>query len=215
MKLLLTTLFSIAVLAIQAQDVRITKIDLEYSMVTITNIGTGMINVDTYWLCNFPVYRQIQAADLVVGNTILNTGESIVVYFNALTGSDGECGLYTTNTFANSLAMVDYMEWGNAGHTRESVAVGAGVWNTGDFVPGVESFEFIGSSGDHGAAFWTSVIYGCTYPDADNYDPQATYDDGTCTGPSGSGCVGDLNNSLHVDTSDLLIFLGAFGNVCN
>ncbi|MGK0278337.1 MAG: hypothetical protein ACI9RU_001099, partial [Litorivivens sp.] len=28
------------------------------------------------------------------------------------------------------------------------------------------------------------------------------------------GCVGDLNDDLVVDTSDLLIFLGVFGTVC-
>ena len=47
--------------------------------------------------------------------------------------NDGEFGLYTTNSFGSSSAITDYVEWGSTGHGRSSVAVGAGIWTTGDF----------------------------------------------------------------------------------
>ena len=68
---------------------------------------------------------------------------------------------------------------------------------------------------------------GCTYPEACNYDEFATADNGACVFPevgydcqgnstgTGSTCVGDLNNSGAVETSDLLVLLSAFGNTCD
>lgn len=53
---------------------------------------------------------------------------------------------------------------------------------------------------------------GCTYPDADNYDPLAEQDDQTCIFDS---CLGDFNNNQIVDTLDLLEFLGIFGMICD
>jgi hypothetical protein len=79
---------------------------------------------------------------------------------------------------------------------------------------------------------------GCTYSDATNYDPTATFDDGSCeydlpsicgsgtyfdatTGTclpdgtgTGDGCPGDLNDDGFVNTNDLLAFLAVFGNAC-
>jgi len=55
--------------------------------------------------------------------------------FNTIAANDGEMGLYTTNNFGSSAAIIDYVEWGSTGHGRSSVAVAAGIWTTGDFVP--------------------------------------------------------------------------------
>lgn len=52
---------------------------------------------------------------------------------------------------------------------------------------------------------------GCTYPDADNYDPLAEQDDQTCIFDS---CLGDFNNNQVIDTLDLLEFLSVFGATC-
>jgi uncharacterized protein (TIGR02145 family) len=83
--------------------------------------------------------------------------------------------------------------------------------------------------------------YGCTYADATNYDSTATIDDGSCVyavcdvtsndqevydgayaagvasvvcPDGGSSCPGDLDNDGAVATSDLLIFLSAYGDTC-
>ena len=68
-------------------------------------------------------------------------------------------------------------------------------------------------------------IMGCTYPDASNYgvyadgtvipeDQLPTNDDGSCTFDTANPCPTDLNGDGGTTTSDLLIFLGAFGTDC-
>jgi hypothetical protein len=59
------------------------------------------------------------------------------------------------------------------------------------------------------------MTMGCTYEDADNYDPSATTDDGSCEFDSGGSCPGDLNGDGQVGTPDLLQFLSAFGTGCD
>ena len=60
----------------------------------------------------------------------------------------------------------------------------------------------------------TYDCYGCTYPDAENFTNGATVDDGTCTFDIVNPCPSDLNGDGTVTTSDLLVFLGAFGAIC-
>ena len=63
-----------------------------------------------------------------------------------------------------------------------------------------------------------SCLYeGCTYDAASNYDPNANYDDGSCEGFAGdvNDCPQDLDGDGSVSTSDLLVFLGAFGTICD
>jgi hypothetical protein len=76
---------------------------------------------------------------------------------------------------------------------------------------------------------------GCTYPTANNYNPNATNDDGSCLYDDcdlNSGydagydagvasvecpeddCPSDLNNDGAISTADLLLFLSDFGTIC-
>ena len=55
---------------------------------------------------------------------------------------------------------------------------------------------------------------GCTYPDAANYNDAALSDDGSCTFDIANPCPADLNGDGSITTGDLLIFLGAFGTIC-
>lgn len=58
-------------------------------------------------------------------------------------------------------------------------------------------------------------IPGCTYPDALNYNPAATFDDLSCDFdcPANS-CQGDYNSDGMINTTDLSAFLAAFGSFC-
>lgn len=61
-------------------------------------------------------------------------------------------------------------------------------------------------------------VYGCTYDSADNYDPMATADDGSCVGFEGANngaCVFDGNGDGGVGTTDLLGLLSEFGEDCD
>ena len=61
----------------------------------------------------------------------------------------------------------------------------------------------------------TCQLEGCTYPTAQNYQPEATIDDQSCLFPTeDEGACPDLDGDASVATSDLLIFLAAFGLIC-
>lgn len=56
-------------------------------------------------------------------------------------------------------------------------------------------------------------VLGCIYPNASNYNPNATQDDGSCIFPS--TCPEDLNLDGVVGVQDLLQLIGAYGNTCD
>ncbi|MDG2425784.1 MAG: hypothetical protein P8M07_04270, partial [Flavobacteriales bacterium] len=56
-------------------------------------------------------------------------------------------------------------------------------------------------------------VAGCTYPDAPNYDPNATVEDGSCEYPVDS-CVGDLDGNGEIVVNDLLMLLSVFATEC-
>ncbi|MFM7105042.1 MAG: hypothetical protein ACKOW8_05930, partial [Flavobacteriales bacterium] len=57
---------------------------------------------------------------------------------------------------------------------------------------------------------------GCTYPDATNFNPGATIDDGSCIFELGNpNCPADINGDGFVSVADLLIFIAEYGTICN
>ncbi len=107
--------------------------------VELYNAGDSAEDVSELYLCNFPAYSQISTLMVLEGAMVIPAGGHLVVAFNALGDGDGEVGLYTSNAFTSAAAMADYMQYGSAGHTRETVAVMAGVWTAGTFVPAAEA----------------------------------------------------------------------------
>jgi hypothetical protein len=89
-------------------------------------------------------------------------------------------GLYTTASFGSSTAMIDYVEWGSTGHGRSGVAVGAGIWTTGDFVPAfaVGSALLYDGSGDAS----TDWSVGTSSPCAANLSPENPVNSFTVSG---------------------------------
>ena len=55
---------------------------------------------------------------------------------------------------------------------------------------------------------------GCTYEGALNFNANASSDDGSCQFDLSNPCPADLNEDGSVTTADLLLFLGAFGSIC-
>ena len=101
---------------------------------------------------------------------------------------------------------------------------------------GSEGSEQIGDCGDGDGDGDGDDIIGCTYEIASNYNDLATSDDGSCIFedcdpnagydqgyadgeasvdcPDVSSCPSDLNGDGYITTGDLLVFLGAFGSLC-
>lgn len=60
-----------------------------------------------------------------------------------------------------------------------------------------------------------SGIGGCTYANAVNYNSNAQVDDGSCQFSLNCDCPADLDANGYISVSDLLIFIGQFGTMCN
>lgn len=61
----------------------------------------------------------------------------------------------------------------------------------------------------------TDGIPGCIYDFAGNFNPIATYDDGTCVAGSQGPCPGDLDGDQLIGVGDILSLLSLFNSSCN
>jgi hypothetical protein len=140
---------------IMFRDVRIIRINPATDVVRLKNFGTEDVNISGYWFCNFPAYGQVSS---MTGVSTLSPGEEIDINssidFNV---ADGEFGLYNTNVFTSSTAMEDYVQWGSANHTRESVAVAKGIWEDDAFLSAAPPYEYTGNGSQDGVAFWSTL----------------------------------------------------------
>jgi hypothetical protein len=87
-------------------------------------------------------------------------GDILVVSGHSMGVADDELGLYSTPSYTNPDAMTDYVEWGSTGHQRSTVAVAAGIWNTGDFLdffPGTDETYMWDGTGDAPANWFTGA----------------------------------------------------------
>jgi len=186
-----------------SQTILITEV-LAGDVVELYNASDITIDVTDYWLCDFPAYDQISDFDIICGSTVMEPGSTLVICGWVIDPADSELGLYTTNSFGNADAIVDYVEWGSSGHTRSGVAVAAGIWTTGNFIPALED----------GLSAQKTELGDIT---SDAWHPGAPLLCRAFNDPpvDNEPCIGDLNSSTTVDVADVLILLGAFGGLCN
>ncbi len=131
--------------------------------VELHNTGTADVDVSSFWLCNFPNYAQISTLTVLDGSTTIPPGGFVTVAFDGLGDADGEMGLYRDvegnfGNFGSASFVLDYMQYGSAGHQREGVAVEAGVWDAGMFsAPAAngQTLAFLGG-GSNSAENWGS-----------------------------------------------------------
>lgn len=124
-------------------------------LVELYNNGEVVVDLSSYWLCLGPgSYVQIGTITPESGNVQVQPGEFVVLPYT-MPNDEGGLGLYSMNQFTNADALMDFVQWGAAGSARENIAVEAGIWTAGDFVPTVRlesySIEFDGegnASGD-------------------------------------------------------------------
>jgi hypothetical protein len=166
--------------------------------VELKNLGATTVDVSTYWLCDFPAYTRLDNASITVetGSLLLTAGAIVEVSgFDFIDSADGELGLYSSSAFSSSAAIVDYIEWGSTGHQRSSVAVAAGTWTAGDFIPAFDnslSIQFDGAgdtAADYGAYVSTLGAENGTCPQLPD-GGMVTLADGVST--SYANCAGDI-----------------------
>ena len=175
--------------------------------VELKNIGSTTIEVGDYWLCNFPNYEQIQSSTILCGSTLMEPGAILAVENDDLdlNNSDDEMGLYSSAAFGSASAILDYVEWGFAGHGRASVAIAASIWSADAFVPSIPvggSIQFDGM-GDT-PADW-AVSANSTICEENTTDTECDVVVGDITLADGSTstsiCVDGVADPLEVITS--------------
>ena len=166
------------------------------NQVELTNTGNEMVDVSSLWLCDFPAYDQLSTLSVVCGSLNMAPGDVTVVSGWTVDQSDGELGLYTSTSFASPTAIIDYVEWGSPNHTRSSVAVSAGIWTAGDFLPAFSADESLLYNGvDDSVNSWSADVPSlCTF----NLDVLCDVEGGTLALADGGDeitiCAGDGNS---------------------
>lgn len=142
------------------------------AFVQITNTGNGPGDLGGHWLCQRPVYFEIPDVELGPGESVWIAADGGDLQFvgtvvgvldaegrlGSLAPASGEVALYRSNDFSSIDAIVDYVEWGTAGHGRSSVAAGAGIWPEGGFVETTADTIAITSMGGDGPESWAPDI---------------------------------------------------------
>jgi len=141
--------------SLQAQ-IRLVEVDPVNDTVTIQNFGSSMEPINDYWFCTLFVYDQLSSFTIDSGSLNLASGATVKLSGLNLRDSDADLGLYTTNSFGSAAAMSDFMQWGDSGNGRESVANTAGIWTSGDFLSGTGPFVYGGDGNQNGASFWNT-----------------------------------------------------------
>ena len=114
----------------------------------ISNLGTSTIDISDWWVCSRLTYAQLNTLTLEDGNLNLAPGASVILSGFSLDDDEADLGIFNTNSFTSSDAIIDFVQWGNSGQGRESVAAAAGIWTAGQFVPDVadgSSIEYDGT----------------------------------------------------------------------
>jgi hypothetical protein len=113
--------------------------------VSITNVGDAAGNLEGWQLCQRPGYYGIGSVAVAAGETVhFATGSAPDLpgqviesngRFGRFSAGGGEIGLYVDSSFGSASSIRSYVEWGSSDHGRSSVAVAAGIWTGGGFVP--------------------------------------------------------------------------------
>ncbi len=135
-------------------QIRLVEVNPSSNKATIKNFGTSTIDISSYWFCTLFAYDQLSSLTVDSGSLNIANGATVVISGVNLNNSDADLGLYNTNSFGSSTAMVDFMQWGDAGNGRESVANTAGIWTTGNFLAGSGPFIYNGDGSQNGITFW-------------------------------------------------------------
>jgi hypothetical protein len=232
----------LSLVGLSASDNMLTTIDVS------TNTALEQLGVSGNLLANINISNNIFLTQLVCGwNQIGNIDVSnnialmeLACEFTEITSLDlsNNSAFSFLNAENNSLTSLDLRNGNNEYGVIQIVNnpnlccinVDDDVWSTANWL---SAWGMI----DPQHYFSTNcTATGCTYPDAINFNTEATADDGSCiyeeynleevynSGytdgiasvicPEISNCPTDLNGNGSVGTPDLLIFLGAFGTYC-
>ncbi len=142
--------------------IRLLCVNPTTDQVIIKNFGPNTRDISTLRLCSKFSYTNTNIAtdmNIVNGSLILAPGDSVVLDGFSLDDLSADLGLYTPDGgFADTIAMLDFTQWGSGGNGRESVAVAKGIWGIGDFMVYGPNYCYSGDGlSEYGLIFWEQV----------------------------------------------------------
>ena len=136
--------------------VRIVKVDPSTDAIYIRNFGEDSVDLAEYRLCSEFIYTGNLSSDvsLLSGSTMLASGDTLGVMW-AINDTAADLGLYLPDgSFGDTANIVDFLQWGDSGIGRESVANSKGLWTSGDFIEGFGPYTYTGDGSQNGVAVW-------------------------------------------------------------
>ncbi|MEM7107802.1 MAG: hypothetical protein AAF519_06225 [Bacteroidota bacterium] len=139
--------------------IRLFDVDPISNTVTLKNFGTASKDISTYWFCARFDYNQLSDLGTTGGNSILAPQEEVTISVT-IDDHSSDLGFYNADSFGSSEALVDFIQYGDAGIGRESVAESKGIWTAGDFISGVAPYSYQGSGAENGLENWDAAEEG-------------------------------------------------------
>ncbi|MDO5989676.1 T9SS type A sorting domain-containing protein [Flavivirga amylovorans] len=162
-KTFLTLSMIFYLIPLASAQIRFISVNPSNETITIKNFGASAVDISDYKLCIFPSYFKLNTLTISSGSLNLVAGGEVTVTSSTnLVDAGGELGLYIDTTdFGSSANIRDYIQWISTGGTRESVAVGAGIWITGTAIPNTVAVPYLyngNGSTENGQSFWGSTL---------------------------------------------------------
>ena len=138
-------------------NVRLLEVDAQNDEVTLRNFGGTEVDISGYWFC---LQRGYQAFNAVTnnGDDLVLAPDETIVFSITVADAASDVAIYDRGgSFASAEALVDFMQFGASfagGAGREDVAVAKGAWAAGDFVEGVNVFNYTGDGSTTGVDTW-------------------------------------------------------------
>ena len=148
------------------ENIRLTSVDPDLFRIGITNYGSCTADISDKVLSSQGNNVLISSLLVVSGSTNVAPGATVELQWGGWNpnAAGSEMALYVSgpNVFDPN-DMIDYMQYGNNGNSRESVAVAKGIWGAGDFVPNIAPYTYIGDGDQTGVAFWEGAVPPCSF----------------------------------------------------
>lgn len=106
-------------------DLQLVGVDFELNSIILTNEGSEVVRTQGLW-----VYQDGEVSEF--GIFFIEPRTEILFNISDIGGVDpsgGEVALFSSDSFSDPEALLEYVAWGGSGHNRLDVAIEAGRWN--------------------------------------------------------------------------------------
>lgn len=112
------------------EDLQLVGIDFELDSMVITNGGASDVSTEGLWIYQNGDMSQFNIFTIDPRATILFSLRDV----GGAETPGGEVALFSSDSFSDPEAMVDYVAWGSSGHEKASLASEAGLWGPDESV---------------------------------------------------------------------------------